>query len=171
MDTNKIDGFSMELIDEIGKTKDIQKLFRLSDNSAFSIALHQILVSLYEEDPQQLNEKQMNLFLSMHLENSGQSCGILSCMQEWFPQHLDKFVPALEAINAPKSANAIVKAISLLPKDGSSFFKTSNSKTEHLLSKYDSEFSDYPDGNMPELYRKYAEQNRNEIEKRIETKS
>ena len=107
----------------------------------------------------------------MNLENSGQSCGILSCLQEWFPEHQDKFVNALREIDAPKSADSIEKAISLLPKDGSWFFKKSNKETEILMSEYDKMFSDYPDGSMPNLYRKYAERNRIHIEQGFTKKS
>lgn len=163
MDEVKIDGFNLELIDKIGESKDGETLFRLANNSAFAIALHQILNSLYDENPSKLNKQQMNLFLSMHLENSGQSCGILGCLQEWFPQYIDKFTNALFEINAPKSAETIQKAINLLPEDGSWFFDSSNEAEEELMSKYDKEFSDYPDGNMPNLYRKYAESNKTEI--------
>ena len=163
MDENKIDGFNLELIDEISQSKDGAKLFRLSDNSAFAIALHQILVKLYEENPNKLNEHQMNLFLSMHLENSGQSCGILGCLQEWFPQYINKFVFALREIKAPRSAEAIEKAINLLPRDGSLFFDSSNKTEDELMSKFDKEFSNYPDGNMPSLYRNYAEKHKEKI--------
>lgn len=152
-----------DIIDSISSNKEADKLFELKNNSAFSNCLRQILDNLYRENPDHLNKDQMNLYLSMNLENSGQSCGILSCLQEWFPEHLNKFVNALKDINAPKSANAIEKAISLLPKNGSWFFKTSNEETEKLMTKYDREFSDYPDGYMPDLYRKYAELNKNEI--------
>ena len=158
-------------LDELVEKQNITGIFNLEDNSEFSTTLHQILVRKYDSNEDSLNEAQLNLFLCMHLENSGQSCSILSCLQEWFPQHLNKFVPALEAINATNSANAINKAISLLPKDGSWFFKTSNEETENLLSKYDSLFSDYPDGSMPDLYRRYAEQNRAKIEERIKNNS
>ena len=85
-------------------------------------------------------------------------------LQEWFPQHLDKFVGALKDINAPKSAEAINKAINLLPEDCSWFFKQANEKQQELMTQYDGHFSDYPDGSMPNLYRKYAEQHRESIE-------
>jgi len=156
-----------DLIDSISLNKDVDKLFKLKDNSAFSIALHQILVGLYEENPKQLNKYQLNLFLCMHLENSGQSCGILSCLQDWFPEHLNKFVSALHEIDASKSADTIEKAIELLPENGSWFFEKANEKSQLLMRKYDGYFSDYPDGNMPDLYRKYAENNKKNIFKII----
>lgn len=152
-----------DLIDSISQEKEADKLFRLEDNAAFSNCLRQILDNLYRKNPTRLNKHQLNLYLSMNLENSGQSCGILSCLQEWFPEHQDKFVNALKNIGAPKSADAIEKAISLLPENGIWFFKTSNEKTETLMSNYDREFSDYPDGCMPDLYRTYAELNKSEI--------
>ncbi len=88
----------------------------------------------------------------------------MSCLQEWLPEHLDKFVNALREIDAPKSAGAIEKAIQLLPKDGSWFFDSADDISEKLMSKLDSEFSSYPDGSMPKLYRKYAIRNRSYIE-------
>lgn len=163
MDRSKIYGFNLELIEEIVKSRDVESLYRLENNSAFSIALHQILINKYEEDPTKLNTHQMNLFLCMHLENSGQSCGILGCLQEWFPHYNDKFVKALREIKAPKSADAIEEAIRLLPKDGSWFFDSSNSFSEEQMSKLDRDFSDYPDGNMNDLYRKYAQDYKAEI--------
>lgn len=163
MDDHKIEGFSLDDIDDIGQSKDFDRLFRLTHDAAFSVALHQILISLHNENSDELTEQQMNLFLCMHLENSGQSCGILGCLQEWFPQYLNRFVGALREIEAIKSAEAIEKAISLLPEDGSWFFNTSNEAQEELMTKYDKEFSDYPDGNMPVLYRKYAEAHKAKI--------
>lgn len=149
--------------DSIRQPKDLNKLFKLKDDSDFSTSLHQALVSIYNDSPSKLNNYQMNLFLCMHLENSGQSCGILSCLQEWFPEHLDKFVSALREINAPKCAEAIEKTINLLPTDGSWFFDSSSEATEKLASKYDSEFSNSPDGSMPYLYRKYAKENKTDV--------
>lgn len=157
-----------DFIDSISLDKDVRKLFQLRDNAAFSICLYQILNSLYVEKPNQLNKYQMNLYLSMNLENSGQSCGILSCLQEWLPEHKDKFVDALGEIKAPESAAIIEKAISLLPNDGSWFFKSSNEETEKLMVKYDRAFSDYPDGCMRDLYRKYAEQNKPHIKQGLQ---
>lgn len=153
-----------DIIDSISQKRDYDKLYKLKDNAAFSNCLRQILDSLYRENPSHLNRHQMNLYLCMNLENSGQSCGILSCLQEWFPQHLDKFVGALKDINAPKSAEAINKAIDLLPEGGSWFFKQANEKQQELMTQYDGHFSDYPDGSMPNLYREYAEQHRESID-------
>lgn len=154
--------------DTLVENNNISEVFTLKENSDFSTTLHQILVKQYDKDHKSLNEPQLNLFLCMHLENSGQSCGILGCLQEWYPQYKEKFVLALKEIGATKSAEAIKKAINLLPKDGSWFFESSNEATEELMSRLDSEFSDYPDGSMPDLYRKYAELNRNHIEEGIE---
>ena len=98
----------------------------------------------------------MNLLLSMHLENSGQSCGILGCLQEWFPQHLSHFENALREISAHKSADAIGQAIKLLPADGSWFYDSADKETQRRFEELDKIFSDYPDGSMPQLYREYA---------------
>jgi len=157
-------------LDRLVETQNIDEVFSLKENSDFSTTLHQIFVIKYDKKPKSLNEPQLNLLLCMHLENAGQSSSILSCLQEWFPEHLDKFVSALSEINAPKCAYAIDKAIKLLPEDGSWFFEKADEESQELMSKYDSLFSDYPDGNMPTLYRKYAEQNIADIIK-INTKN
>lgn len=71
----------------------------------------------------------------------------------------------MKEIGATKSSEIIKQAIGLLPKDGSWFYDSSNQNSEELMAKLDKEFSDYPDGSMRDLYRKYAEKYRNEIEK------
>jgi len=161
MNENTVNEF--DLIDNIAQSKDIDALYGLLDDSAFSIALHQILVNLYDANPNKLNKHQMNLFLSMHLENAGQSCSILGCLQEWFPQYLNKYVDALKDINAPNSALTIDKAIKLLPEDGSWFYDKADEKQVESMDQLDEHFSDYPDGNMPKLYRAYANRYKNEI--------
>lgn len=152
-----------DLIDLIVQTKDLDKLFKLKDNGAFGIALHQILVNIYDKNPNQLNEHQLNLFLSMHLENSGQSSHILSCLQEWFPEHIDKFAIALNEIGAIKSAFVIKKAVALLPKDGTWFFEKANDDSKLKMKELDGLFSSYLDGNMSNIYRDYANKHKKEI--------
>lgn len=150
-------------LDELVQNQNLREIYELKEDSDFSTTLHQVLIKKYNEDPKSLNEVQLNLFLCMHLENSGQSSSILSCLQEWFPEHKEKFVNALREVNAPKSADVIERAIELLPKDGSWFFDTSNETTEELLAQFEREFSDYPDGSMSDLYRKYAEKNKADV--------
>ncbi len=151
------------LRNKIAEKEDIESLFSLIDNSDFSIALHQILVKRNERKPNSLNETEQNLFLCMHLENAGQANSILTFLQEWFPEQKEKVIKSLNEIGATKSSEIIKKAIELLPENGSWFFESSNEKTEKIMSELDSEFSNYPDGPMKNLYRKYAEKHRNEI--------
>ncbi|MGJ8734880.1 MAG: hypothetical protein ACSHW4_17110 [Cellulophaga sp.] len=73
--------------DKIVQQEDLESLFLLTDNSDFSIALHEILVNRYDKKPNSLNSIQLNLFLCMHLENAGQADSILAFLQEWFPEH------------------------------------------------------------------------------------
>ena len=153
----------LKYLDQIVENKDLDALYGLKDNSSFSSTLHQILVSQYGEDQNSLNRYQMNLFLSMHLENSGQSSSILSFFYEWFPQYTNRVVTALDEIGARKSARLIEKAIALLPKEGSWFYDVADEKTQAKLEDLNSQFSDYPDGAMPDIYRKYAEDWKNEI--------
>ncbi|WP_252735969.1 DMP19 family protein [Zobellia sp. B3R18] len=99
----------------------------------------------------------------MHLENAGQADSILSFLQEWFPEQKEQIIKSLNEIGAIKSAKIIEQAIELLPENDSWFFESSNKGSEKLMDKLDSEFSDYPDGPMRDLYRKYAEKYRNEL--------
>ena len=150
-------------IDRIVEQEDIAQLFLLRDNAVFAIALHQILVNRYDNDPDSLNEVQMDLFLGMHLENAGQADSILAFLQEGFPEYKDRVVESLVRIEAPKSAEIIQQAIDLLPEDGSWFYDTCDKGSEELMDKLDRDFSDYPDGSMNDLYRKYADKYRQMI--------
>ena len=116
-----------------------------------------------DENQDALNQSQLNLFLCMHLENSGQSSSILSFFQEWFPEHTNKVVEALKDIDAINSSTIIQKAIKLLPEDGSWFYDKADEKTKILFEELDKRFSDYPDGSMTNLYRKYADKWKKEI--------
>ncbi|MCD8451438.1 DMP19 family protein [Tenacibaculum dicentrarchi] len=148
---------------KIIENEDIESLFSLKDNSDFSIALFEILQKRNEKEPNSLNEIELNLFLCMNLENAGQADSILSFLQEWFPEQNEKVIKSLNEIGASKSSEIIKKAIELLPENGTWFFESSNEESERIMSELDSEFSNYPDGPMRNLYRKYAEKNRNEL--------
>lgn len=149
--------------DKIVREEDIENLFLLDDNSDFSIALFEILVNRHEKKPNSLNSVQQNLFLCMHMENAGQADSILSFLQEWFPKQKKQVVKSLSEIGATKSAKIIEQAIALLSKNNSWFFESSDENSERLMMKFDNEFSSYPDGPKMDLYRKYAEKNRNEL--------
>ncbi|WP_233885959.1 DMP19 family protein [Tenacibaculum piscium] len=149
--------------DKIVENEDIESLFSLKDNSDFSIALFEILQKRNEKEPNSLNEIELNLFLCMNLENAGQADSILSFLQEWFPEQNEKVIKSLNEIGASKSSEIIKKTIELLPENGTWFFESSNEESERIMSELDSEFSNYPDGPMRNLYRKYAEKNRNEL--------
>jgi hypothetical protein len=151
------------ILDKIVKNEDIESLFSLKDNSDFSIALFEILQKRNEKEPNSLNEIELNLFLCMNLENAGQADSILTFLQEWFPEQNEKVIKSLNEIGASKSSEIIKKAIELLPENGTWFFESSNEESERIMSELDSEFSNYPDGPMRNLYRKYAEKNRNEL--------
>jgi len=153
----------ISLRDKIVKKEDIKSLFSLNDNSDFSIALCEILVKRNGKKPNSLNEIELNLFLCMHLENAGQADSILTFLQEWFPQQNEKVIKALNEIGATKSSEIIKKAVELLPENGNWFFESSNEESERIMSELDSDFSNYPDGSMRNLYRKYAEKNRTEL--------
>ena len=171
-ESNKYDGLSWmteeirsNLLkrDKIVEEQDIDLLFQLNDNSDFSIALHEILINRYEKSPDNLNTIELNLFLAMHLENAGQADSILTFLQEWFPQYSDKVINSLNEIGAIKSSEIIRQAVEILPKDGSWFFNSASEYEQDLMRNFDSQFSSYPDGNMSDLYRQYADKFRNEI--------
>jgi len=149
--------------DKIVNEENMEVLFLLGDNSYFSIALHQILVNRFDKNPNSLNPIQLNLFLCMHLENAGQADSILSFLQEWFPEQKEQIIKSLNEIGATKSSEIIKQAVELLPKNGSCFFENSDENSEILMSKLDRDFSNYPDGSMIDLYRKYTEKHRNKI--------
>lgn len=149
--------------DKIVEEQDIDSLFLLDDNSDFSIAIHEILVNKYEKSPDNLNPIELNLFLAIHLENAGQADSILTFLQEWFPQYSNKVINSLNEIGAIKSSEIIKQAVQMLPKDGSWFFNSANEIEQYLMRNFDREFSSYPDGNIKDLYRKYADKYRNEI--------
>ncbi len=151
------------LRDKIVEKEDIENLFSLNDNSDFSIALYEILVNKNEKKPNSLNKTELNLFLCMHLENAGQTDSILTFLQEWFPEQKEKVIKSLNEIGATKSSEIIKKAIELLPENGSWFFESSNEESERIMSELNSDFSNYPDGSMKNLYRKHDEKHRNEL--------
>ncbi|MCX2745319.1 hypothetical protein OO013_15685 [Mangrovivirga sp. M17] len=143
--------------------KGLEEVFLLTDNSDFSIALQEILVKRYSENPSSLNEVQLNLFLTMHLEDAGQADSILSFLQEEFPGYKERVIESLNEIGAIQSSKIIKQAVSLLPKDGSWFYENSDEDAEKLMDQLDIEFSNYPDGSLKDLYRKYAEERRDQF--------
>ena len=141
----------------------IESLFQLTDNEDFSIALYEILNNQCNYNPDTLNSVQRVLFLCMHLENAGQADHILNFLQEEFPDYADEVVKALFEIGAKKSAELIKQAIELLPQNGTWFFKIADENSQNLMGKLDREFSNYPDGLMCDLYRKYAEKHKSDL--------
>ena len=142
---------------------EIANIFELTDNGDFTIALYEILSNQCDYNPDKLSSVQRVLFLCMLLEDAGQADHILSFLQEEFPDYADEAVEALTEIGATKSAEIIKQAIELLPKDGTWFFDNVDENSENLMKKLDSEFSDYPDGLMRDLYRKYAEKHKDDL--------
>lgn len=140
-----------------------EKLFLLEDDSDFAIALYFYFEEKCNYNLELLNPIEKKIFMCMLLENSGQADSILTFLQEEFSEYSNEVVEALKEINAVKSAQIIKKAIVLLPPDGSWFFHSCDEVSEKLMRQYDSEFSDYPDGFMSNLYRKYAELHKDKI--------
>ena len=99
----------------------------------------------------------------MQLENFGQADDILEFLQGDFGEYNKQTIQALREINALKSANIIEKAIELLPKNGESFFKAATASEKETMRRFNSEFSNYPDGRLCDLYRVYANLHRGEF--------
>ena len=148
---------------------DYRALFAITDNGEFSNALYNILNNQCTvehatlPDPATLNHTQKTLFLCMHLKNAGQADSILTFLQEWYPQSTTEVVDALNEIGAIRSAEIIKQAIELLPQDGTWFLVNADENQQKLMRKLDSEFSNYPDGFLRDLYRKYADAHRNDF--------
>ncbi len=157
--------------DGIVARKDFSALFQLDDNAYFSIVLRGILLQMHDNNPDSLNSVQLNLLICMLLEDAGKADSILGFLQEDYPQYSDKVVHALNDIGAIKSSELIREAIELLPSDGSWFYDSASDDEVKLMHKIDSSFSDYPDGFLCDLYRPYAEKNKEQlINKNIEIK-
>ena len=150
--------------DNIVNDKNIAALYQLNDNDDFSIALYEILSNECDYNPEKLNPTQRRLYLCMLIENSGQADHILGFLQEDYSNYAKEVVLSLKEIGAIKSSEIINKAIQLLPEDESWFFDSADENSIKLMNKYDSEFSNYPDGSMRELYRTFAEKNRVDFE-------
>lgn len=149
--------------DKIVKEQDIESLFQLFDNDDFSIALYEILSNKCGYNPDILNPNLKTIFLCMLMENAGQADHILSFLQEDFSKYADEVINALNEIGATKSSEIIKQAVQLLPEDGSWFFDTASESLKNLMSKLDSDFSSYPDGQMRDLYRKFADKHRGDF--------
>ena len=149
--------------DRIVQEQDIDGLFKLTDNSDFSIALSEILNNRCGYNPDKLNRTERILFLCMRLEDAGQADHILNFLQEEYPQWTHEVVNALKEIGAINSAEIIGKAIQILPENGSWFFDSADEDSQTLMRKLDSEFSSYPDGPLTDLYRKYADNYRDDF--------
>lgn len=150
-------------IDQIVKEEDTSALFELEANDVFSIALHQLLINKHQINPNTLTEPELNLFICMHLENAGQADSILSFLQEWHPEYAPLVTKGLKDIGAIKSSEIIKKALTLIPEDGTWFYENATEEEEELMDKFDGEFSDYPDGFLCNLFRSYAERNKERI--------
>ena len=157
---------AIKLRDKIVKKQDIDALFELTDIDDFDIGLFEILSNQCNYNPLHLKGAKRTLLLCMFLENYGQSDSILNFINDEFTDFNDEIVNALNEIEAFKSAEIIKQAIELLPKGGTWFFDVADEETKKLMSKFDSRFSDYPDGKMSILYRKYAEAHKEELKEK-----
>lgn len=157
----------IQLRNEIVKNRDIERLFDLEDDSDFSIALREILENDCEEpyNPKNLNKVSMTLFLCMALENASQADSILCFLEDDYREYKNIISDMLYEIGAVNCSQLVMKAIEILPKNESSFYKTASEKEQNLMKALDSEFSNYPDGKMTRLYRAYANLHKEDLYK------
>ncbi|MDO5105455.1 hypothetical protein [Capnocytophaga sp.] len=141
----------------------MENIFLFKDNDDFSVALYKSLEEKCNYDLSVLNPVQKKLFLCMLLENFGQAESILAFLQENYPQYSNEVIDALREIGASKSADIIAQAVALLPADGTWFFDASDAHSEAMMAKLETDFSNYPDGFLSDLYRKYAETHKKEV--------
>jgi len=154
------DIYSIYLRDEAVKNRDIDGLFDLTGNGDFEIGLLEIFEAIGCE---KLNHPQKVLYLCMHIENAGQADTVLSFLQEEFSTYSNEVIKALYEIGAIKSAKIIEQIVEMLSKNEGWFYDTADKESEKQFNKLDTEFSSYPDGNMPKLYRAYAEKHKADI--------
>ena len=140
------------------------EIYQLTDNDDFHIELREMLLNECDENAQPINmcHTKKVLFLCMMIEDAGQGDTILNFFDE-FPDYTNEVGDALFEIGAPKSAEFIKQAIELLPKDGTEFTYATNKKEWDIMMEIGDKFSDYPDGRMRDLYRKYAEKHKNDF--------
>jgi len=146
---------------EIVKNQDMTALFLLEDNGDFVCALYEILNEKWSANQKSLNPYQWRLYHVLLLENLGQSSSIASFFEYVERNKVVQMVDILLEMGATKSARAIEQAIQLLP-EGSWFDGVSDEKWDKM-GEYDKIFSNYPDGLLAPLHRKYAEKYRKEI--------
>ena len=158
-------------INQIIKDQDIEELFKCSDSGDFTIALFEILSNQFDGDPTKMNLVQQNLFLSIWLENYGQSDTIYTFLEEEYPSYSNEVINGLREIGALKSSEIIKQSVNLLHEKGSFFSENLDENSCNLLTKYNDEFSSYPDGRLDCLYRKYAEVNKIELIKNLSFKN
>lgn len=148
---------------KIIETKDVNSFSRLNDEDMESCFIELLYQHFYKMPFQELNYVQRTLFLCMVLEDHCQADGILSVTEE---DELFFLLPqtkkALLDIQAPNTAKALQEFMDFLP-DGTfekqiipewDWFMDKENRT--VIERIDSEISDYPDGLMRGLYRKFV---------------
>ena len=152
---------AIDHIKDLVKTQDMTALYLLEDDGDFVCALYEILNEKWRANQDSLNLHQWRLYHLMLLENLGQSSSIASFFEYVDRNRVDQMVDILLEMGATKSARAIEQAIQLLP-EGSWFDGVTDEKWDKM-GEQDKIFSNYPDGLLAPLHRKYAEKYRNEI--------
>lgn len=153
------------------ESQDVKRIIETGDAAAFralneedmeSCLIELLYQHFYRMDFQQLNPVQKTIFLCMVLEDHCQADGLLSVTDD---ENLFFLLPqmksALLAIQAPATAEALQEFIDFLPEgtftnrclpEWEWFMEPENSA---VCKEIDDRISNYPDGLMRGLYRKF----------------
>lgn len=153
------------------ESQDVKRIVETGDAAAFrtlneedmeSCLIELLYRHFYWMDFQQMNSVQKTIFLCMVLEDHCQADGLLSLTDD---ENLFFLLPqmksALLAIEAPATAAALQEFIDFLPEgtfanrcmpEWEWFIEPENSP---VFEEIDSRISEYPDGLMRGLYRKF----------------
>lgn len=151
-------------IKSIIESKDVNALLSL-DEYDFGDFLTELNYTYFSEMPfEKLNHEQKVLFLCMKLEDACQADTITSLAEDGdMLLKLPEIRSAHEEIGAPETAGLIQNFIDLLPDntfeasvipDWDWFFE--NEEREDKISEIDGDITDYPDGVMRNVFRRYC---------------
>lgn len=152
-----------DLSDNIVKNKNVS-LFKSLNKKEFDQVLIKLQYDYFCYIPfEKLNHEQRVLYLCMSLEDACQADTIFSLYEDGIMLQMPAIYDALMEIGAPKTAKLVKEFINLLPEntfkdmklpDQNWFWETF--EREEQIGNIDREISNYPDGNMREIYYQYV---------------
>lgn len=153
-----------KIVEQIIKNKDTELLLD-SEESVIKLFLIDLVYNYYiYMDYDTLNHEQRVIMLCSRLEDCCQADGLLSVTEdEELVFRMKEIYDSLLEIGAVKTADFLKRFIELLPKD---MFETKiipewkwffEDEREKRITEIDRGISNYPDGAMFDLYKKYIE--------------